>query len=226
MSISERLNTFIEFNKYSINKFSELTGIPYRTLQNYLGGNRTPSGENLSIICTQTNIDCNWLLTGQGNMIKTDPSKCGEANEEFSFIPLYDVELAAGGGSLIESERITTKYAFRKEWVTRITSSPGSLALCVVKGESMTPTLHNGDIVMIDTSRKKLLPNGIYCINLGGYASVKRIEFGISGKARIISDNMAEYPPYEADIGDIIIIGQVVWYARELIHSCSCNYHI
>lgn len=217
------------YNLRTYRELSEFLGVKEGTLNAWKARN---SIGNVEVFITKCKgMSYNWLITGQGEMF--NPGSKGNTHktdiniyDEFSFIPLYNVELSAGGGSFVETEEIACRYAFRREWVQKITPAPGSLALCMVKGESMMPTLHNGDIVMIDTSRKKLSTNGIYCINLGGNAAVKRIEYGVSGKARIISDNTDDYPPYEADTHDIIIVGQVVWFARELVHSCSCNYHI
>jgi phage repressor protein C with HTH and peptisase S24 domain len=37
------------------------------------------------------------------------------------------------------------------------------------------------------------------------------------GRVRVISENRDEYPPYEVDQADLRIIGQVIWFARELV---------
>ena len=50
--------------------FSRRVGIPYRTLQNDVGGERAPSSESLGAIGTQTNIDGHWLLIGEGDMLR------------------------------------------------------------------------------------------------------------------------------------------------------------
>jgi hypothetical protein len=36
---------------------------------------------------------------------------------------------------------------------------------------------------------------------------------------RIISVNKDEYPPYEVDVDDVRIIGQVIWFARQLVRD-------
>lgn len=46
---------------------------------------------------------------------------------------------------------------------------------------------------------------------------IKRLENIVGGRVRIISDNRAEAPPYEAEARDIRIIGQVIWFAGELV---------
>ena len=69
--IKERLAEAIAAQRdSSLRSFSTRLGIPYRTLQNYLRGARSPSSEWLGVICTQTNIDGHWLLTGQGDMLR------------------------------------------------------------------------------------------------------------------------------------------------------------
>ena len=208
------------YNLQTDKALADFLNIDYRTLSAWKTRGNIAKIDAFVDKCRGINID--WLRTGQGEMFINSGSHQTEADntprlDDFNYIPLYNVELSAGHGALVESEEITARYAFRKEWVRRITNSPTTLALCLVKGDSMYPTLSEGDIVMIDTAKKHLQPNGIYCINIGGYAAVKRIELGVTGKARIISDNTAEYPLYEADLSDLRIIGQVIWYARELI---------
>ncbi len=48
----------------SLKAFAEATGIPYRTLQDYVADKRVPSADQLVLLSAQ-NIDLNWLLTGR-----------------------------------------------------------------------------------------------------------------------------------------------------------------
>ena len=68
MSINERLRKILEVRDLSIKQLSDQTGLPYRTLQNYLHAIRPPSAEALRLICTCTGIDANWVLLGEGPM--------------------------------------------------------------------------------------------------------------------------------------------------------------
>ena len=65
-SVQNRLKFLIDLLKINIKEFSIKTGIPYRTIQDYLLGKRMPGGENLQKICTHLGINLNWLLTGEG----------------------------------------------------------------------------------------------------------------------------------------------------------------
>jgi len=51
----------------------------------------------------------------------------------------------------------------------------------------------------------------------GGWLMVKRLSWAGPGKVRIASDNERFYPAIEIDSGDDVgILGEVVWYCREL----------
>lgn len=63
-SIADRLRRVLTFKRLSIREFSAQTGVPYSTLQSYLGGTRRPAADHLVAIAS-TGIDIHWLLTGQ-----------------------------------------------------------------------------------------------------------------------------------------------------------------
>lgn len=61
--VSDRLRLFIELRGQSIREFADETGVPYRTLQDYVAGKRRPGADHL-IRMASVGIDINWLLTG------------------------------------------------------------------------------------------------------------------------------------------------------------------
>lgn len=68
MSIAARLRSVLDKKGLSIKEASDLVGIPYRTLQNYLLDEREPNAKALSAIRTHLGISVDWLLTGEGSM--------------------------------------------------------------------------------------------------------------------------------------------------------------
>lgn len=68
MSISEHLKLVINDKGLNIKGFSEATGIPYRTVQNYLLEDRDPNVESLLKMAKAMNINLHWLITGEGKM--------------------------------------------------------------------------------------------------------------------------------------------------------------
>ena len=82
MSISERLKQVIEDKNLNIKAFSEISGIPYRSIQNYLRNEREPNVEALIKLKEAMNIDINWLLIGEGKMYRNLPNDELKAKEQ------------------------------------------------------------------------------------------------------------------------------------------------
>jgi transcriptional regulator with XRE-family HTH domain len=84
VTIAARLRAIIAFRGLSIRDFADITQIPYRTLQDYLGSDRRPRADHLTRMAT-SGIDLNWLLTGRSSHLAEDHEH-----------PLYaDIELLA-----------------------------------------------------------------------------------------------------------------------------------
>jgi phage repressor protein C with HTH and peptisase S24 domain len=73
---------------------------------------------------------------------------------EFVLVPRYDVRVSAGGGSVIHSEQIVDHLSFQYDWFEReVGISPKHAVVVEVRGDSMVPDLHDGELVIIDTSQ-------------------------------------------------------------------------
>lgn len=69
MCISERLRQVCEAKNWKIKDFAEQTGIAYRTLQGYVGGEREPNAEGMTAIA-KAGVNLNWLVSGEGEMFQ------------------------------------------------------------------------------------------------------------------------------------------------------------
>ena len=67
MSINVRLRKILDYINMNIKDFSSCTNLAYRTVQNYLSGDRKPDADGLFKISTHLGINLNWLLTGVGS---------------------------------------------------------------------------------------------------------------------------------------------------------------
>jgi phage repressor protein C with HTH and peptisase S24 domain len=135
----------------------------------------------------------------------------------YDFIPMAEAHLSTGGGAFVLSESVKNYFAFRKDWLRKVATSVRNLVLMNVRGHSMEPTIQEGDTVLIDTGRKRIYDGCIYALGQGETVVIKRLELLAGMRVRIISDNRTEFPPYEVPLRDLRILGQIIWYARELI---------
>lgn len=99
-----------------------------------------------------------------------------------------------------------------------LTQKPADdLAMLRVKGDAMFPTLHDGDQCLVDTTDKDIYAPGIYCIQMGHTAQVRRLSVNpVNGRVNIICDNATydQYPDVEPNA--INVIGRVIWLGHRL----------
>ena len=126
------------------------------------------------------------------------------------------VGASAGSGSLADDE-YAESMGFAPKWLRRLGVDPANLSLIVVDGDSMAPTLGDGDDIMVDHSAaKRPLRDGIYVLRMEDVLLVKRVAMGPSGTLTIRSDN-PQYPDWEdVRAENVNIIGRVVWTGRKL----------
>lgn len=142
-------------------------------------------------------------------------------SKNFALIPLLDVRASAGHGAVVEHEEVLDNLAFKREWIRdTLQASPADLYLINVQGESMTPTLHPGDVILVDRrAGDNITTDGIYVIRMDDTLLVKRIQ-RLPGKTLRISSDNPSYQPFDLkldDAGDeLTIIGRVVWSGRRM----------
>jgi hypothetical protein len=132
-------------------------------------------------------------------------------------IPKLAVGASAGPGAINDAEALAGKIGFDEKWLRKQGLEPSKLSLIRVDGDSMTPTLNNGDDIMVDNSAAEAsLRDGIHVIRLDDVLMVKRLAKGPAGRMSVLSDNPA-YPDWpDVDGGAVSIIGRVVWAGRRL----------
>lgn len=138
---------------------------------------------------------------------------------ELVHVPILDIEASAGHGALTRMEAKSAQFGFDEKWLRRLTASKASsLSIIGVYGDSMEPTLHDGDEVMIDLGDGQArLRDGIYVMRMDDMLSVKRIAIEPQGKrVSVLSDNPT-YPSWRGlERRSINIVGRVLWFGRTL----------
>lgn len=226
ISFGERMKEVIRLVG-SAEKLAKLTGLSARGIGQYAAGTSDPTRSKMVTIADSAGVNVLWLATGQGPKMKGAEEKGqilknvsipeDDGSDDYVRVPRYDVTASAGNGAYQVSEQVVDYIQFKSDWIKNVLgASAQHLALISVKGDSMAPTLSDGDIILVDTTDRHFETNAIYVLQLEGSLLVKRIQRKIDGTVVIKSDNLAYEP--EVVRGDLLdqlkVVGRVVWYGR------------
>ena len=132
---------------------------------------------------------------------------------EWVGVPRLALGASAGPGALDAAEIAVGHLGFTPRWLRRHDLDPAMLSVIEVEGDSMDPTLRDGDEILVDRTPRPLRA-GIHVLRLDEVLLVKRVERA-GERLRLISDNHA-YPPIEREAGEVEVIGRVVWKGGRL----------
>ena len=153
-----------------------------------------------------------WLATGEltsgQKHINTETSN----DETFSVIEdCREVRISAGGGGFNDEYKPYQTTKVEKAWLDSRRLKAEDCAMFLVSGDSMYPTLKDGEEIIVDRSKKELKDGKIFVLNNEGAMLVKKVQITYNG-ITLISQN-TEYAPIELNAeqaNNLIVIGQVV----------------
>ncbi len=139
------------------------------------------------------------------------PSRSIDAGETATVMRL-DLSYAMGPGTnldedYVEGEGVELDISFLR----RLTpSQPGMLRIVNGIGDSMQPTIHDSEELILDLAQRTLnLQDRIWAMSLYGVGAVKRLKAIGKGRVLVISDN-PDVPDQEVDAEDLSLVGRVV----------------
>lgn len=213
MRFSDRLKEAI--GESSTRAFAKKCCLSESVVRGYLSGSTFPTLNKLPQLAAAAGCSVEWLAAG----VATNTNEAlGSFTEEFALIPGYRIQVSAGYGSLNPDELKPTRFlAFRRKWLTYRGFSEKDLAIVWAKGDSMEPTIHNNDTMVVHMGRNKPQDGHIYIFRNGEELFVKRYQ-SMLGTWRLISDNgfysALDIPKHEQH--QFEVVGQVVHIAKDI----------
>lgn len=196
---------------------AERIGVHKNTLSNYERGLRVPDANVLlKLLDVFPAANPGWLLTGQGGESRSSNGE--ETLEGFFLVPLHEMQTKWLREGKIVSEQLVNSISFKTDWVINYLGiPPQDLSLVSVKGDSMEPTLSDGDMVLADLRANRIEDNAVYVLYSRGALLVRRLHRKLDGSLIVKGDNQA----YETEVlteevaEDLEVVGRVVWMGRK-----------
>jgi phage repressor protein C with HTH and peptisase S24 domain len=126
---------------------------------------------------------------------------------------------SAGPGAVPDEEEGIPYFAFDRRWLRALTGAPVErLSIIRVEGDSMAPTLNDGDDILI--SRRDAgepLRDGIYVLRVEESLLVKRLAVHPMGKHVTVQSDNPAYPDWpDCGMDEVQCIGRVIWAGRKV----------
>lgn len=196
-------------------------GIGTTTLQQWESGNREASMETLEQLARLYKVSPQYLIFGTDG---DTPMLIQSANDDYDYFPCYDQAVSAGAGTLALDKDNATQLAFPKWWSRQRGLTAKHLCGLNTKGDSMQPTIPDGSLLIVDTSKTHPMDGKIYVVRIDTELFVKRLQrIPIAGGIEFISDN-TDYSSFKLSKQELEqdglfqVIGQVVHIGIDLPH--------
>ncbi len=221
----ERLQTILS-HWPSADRLARAMGVSPSAFRKWLKGEAEPSRERLVALAHAAGVGIGWLAEGEGPAPTFESAQTGRHRlggrepsgeidwSQYTLLPSRPEAAAAGTATPPPPSSGTEWLALHHDWIRSVCKvEPSELLLEIATGESMTPTIRNGNTLLIDTTDRTFRNFGIYVLEINGERLVKRVQRKHDGSLVLISDNVA-YQPDSIDkstADDVAVIGRVVW---------------
>jgi hypothetical protein len=130
-------------------------------------------------------------------------------SKDDAVIDMIDATACCGDGIDNLPEKVCGHWKLPlAEFKSLASGNPNNIKMLRVQGDSMQPTINEGDFVWVDVSNNFVSSDGIYLIRMATGLAVKRLQAGLNNVV-IKSDNQS-YSDITAEVGELKIIGKVV----------------
>jgi phage repressor protein C with HTH and peptisase S24 domain len=186
----------------------KMWGKPYVTiLCDYLSEKRIIKYDEAAIFAKMFNINKAYLIDGIGQPFGSDYSAPASSQSDTVALPQTRNQILYAPVEAFASSANDAQFQGESEFF-QIPGLQGDFIAFAVRGNSMQPTVNQGDIVICRTlySNEQLKDNEIYAVSINNAVMVKRVQCIWDKnhrkviKIKLISDNYLEHDPIIEDV--------------------------
>ncbi len=188
MSYGKQLKDAREARKLNQDQAAEAIGVSRVTISDWEAERAFPTKKHWPAIKAALGVELKLAAAEEGPIYGPE--------DKYALIPRYSVQVPAGAATEIEHEEVDGTFAYRRDWLAKRGLVVSQLSVVEAKGDSMYPTINDGDAVLVNHADKKLRSNEVYCFRTEDGPRFKRLVRQIDGKIRVVSDNpdKSKYP--------------------------------
>lgn len=211
MEVSDRINKKMTEHGLSQADLIRGTGAGRATVSGWVNGTNKPSAKHLDALARTLKTTTSWILTGISSdeknfqLVESWDSSTPLEDDEVEIPFFKDFSFACGSGAIGEAlANEKRKLRMSKATLRNKAIDKKNAVATSASGDSMSPTIKDGDTIHIDLGRKIIKDGKIFAICHGGLFMAKRLYNLPMGGIRIVSDNAAEYPEIQLTAQEIL----------------------
>ena len=211
-ALAERIR--IAMDRDSQRAFAGKVGIGHATLRQYLAGTTEPNWSTLLAISAASGRSISWLMTGAD--AAPPASQPPLEVDGYAEISRYDLRASAGNGAIIFDDQPASVWRVPREMLAGFTGNANNLASIDISGDSMEPTLRDGDPVIFERI-DHVDRDGVFVLSIDNELFVKRMRRLPTAQGRVAINLLSDNPDYDAITLDhdaqkhMRIHGRVIW---------------
>jgi phage repressor protein C with HTH and peptisase S24 domain len=199
----------------SVADLARAVGVSDNAIYKWLARRGQPSLPSVVAIARVAGVSVEWLATGHEAPEPTPGLVSLPAYRDYTFMARGEIRIDGARGAQIRSALIVNVLAFGTAWLKhRFAVEPERLMLLEVSGDSMAPTLREGDLVLADLSETRARTDGVYVLREQNDLVVKRLQRGNLGAALTIRSDNPAYESVAILPGVVSIVGRVIWAGK------------
>lgn len=204
MSLQHRLQHLINVRQNgSISAFAKACGIQEESVRQWLKGISKPSLDKIKAIAIACDVSLDWLVLDQQ-----------PADADMIRVQKLAFTASAGSGSVVLSE-LPERVPVSRALLQRLGLSAENARLLDASGDSMMPTIADGDPLIVEVGVDRVIDGRIHVFTVGNDAYVKRLR-RTPGQLIMSSDN-PDWPTEPVPAAEPFrLIGYVRWVGRAL----------
>jgi phage repressor protein C with HTH and peptisase S24 domain len=227
MASVNNIQLFREARGWSRPVLAQKMGTTPQQIERLEKGQRTLRQEWIDKAASAFEVDPAQIITPQEGELpaKSVPARREHSIEdlaaEHGWVLIDEIDLSLGmGATFLDSDRAPERLGlvpFAADWISDMyRGSITHLKVVRGRGDSMEPTIRDGDFVLIDTSRRRLDEQDVvWAVSYGELGMIRRLRQMPGGGVQLMPDNSVVRPT-EAYDGEMHIMGRVIWIGRRM----------
>jgi transcriptional regulator with XRE-family HTH domain len=148
MSLGEAIRHLRKDRELNQVDLAERIGTDSGNVSRYETDKQKPSVEMLEKIADALSTSVSEIY----RLAESSGAQIDSTNDKYVMVPRLNLTVAAGNGTEPDNVEIQGTLAFQREWLRKKGLSPDKLEIYDACGESMSPYIENGDVLLVDVS--------------------------------------------------------------------------